>query len=146
MRKTLYFFILLTDFLSSCSSDNESNNIPINSQNLIGIWYIKGGTTNNGPFENYINECPSNKDFQKFLSNGEVTFNGYNSSCTLAAPETSLWLLNGSTLTISNTNFDPMIYSYEYEIERLTSGELILKEIVNEPEGIVTYRTTFTRN
>ena len=146
MKKVLYFFGLLTVILSSCSSDDDSNNIPINSQNLLGKWYIKGGTTNNGPFENYINECPSNKDFQKFLSNGEVTFNGYNSSCMLTNPETSLWLLNGRTLTISNTNFDPMIYTYEYEIESLTANELVLKEIVTEPEGIVTYRTTFTRN
>jgi hypothetical protein len=146
MKKVLYFFGLLTVILSSCSSDDDSNNIPINSQNLLGIWYIKGGTTNNGPFENYINECPSNKDFQKFLSNGEVTFNGYNSSCMLTNPETSLWLLNGRTLTISNTNFDPMIYTYEYEIESLTANELVLKQIVTEPEGIVTYRTTFTRN
>jgi hypothetical protein len=146
MKKVLYFFAILTVILSSCSSDDDSNNIPINSQNLLGKWYIKGGTTNNGPFENYINECPSNKDFQKFLSNGEVTFNGYNYSCILTNPETSLWQLNGRTLTISNTNFDPMIYTYEYEIESLTANELVLKEIVTEPEGIVTYRTTFTRN
>ena len=60
--------------------------------------------------------------------------------------ETSLWILNGNTLTIKNTHFDPMIYEYEYTIESLTSNELILKEIVNEPEGEMTYRTTFTRN
>jgi len=146
MKKLLYLFSAVALMLTSCSSDDDANTNTINSQNLIGKWYIKGGTINNGQFENYDHECASKRDFQEFFSNGEVTFNGYNTSCILSDTETSLWVLNGTTLTISNTNFDPMIYEYEYFIESLTSNELILKETVNEPDGMVTYRTIFTRN
>ena len=80
------------------------------------------------------------------FNNGEITFNGYNSECSLDEIETSLWFLNGNRLTVTNTNFDPMIYEYEYVIESLTSDELILKETVSEPEGTFVYRSTFTRN
>ncbi len=145
MKKLLSLFTFLIIILSSCSSD-DSDGLAINSQNLLGKWYLKGGTTNNGSFENHTHDCTTNKDFQEFFNNGEITFNGYNTECSLDEIETSLWFLNGNRLTVTNTNFDPMIYEYEYIIESLTSDELILKETVSEPEGTFVYRSTFTRN
>ena len=145
MKKLLSLFTFLIIILSSCSSD-DSDGLAINSQNLLGKWYLKGGTTNNGSFENHTHDCITKKDFQEFFNNGEITFNGYNSECSLDEIETSLWFLNGNRLTVTNTNFDPMIYEYEYVIESLTSDELILKETVSEPEGTFVYRSTFTRN
>ena len=85
-------------------------------------------------------------DFQEFFANGELVFNGFNSSCELDDVETSNWVKNGNTLTVSNTNFDPMIYNYTYTIEKLDASKLILKQTVTEPEGIFVYRNTFTRN
>ena len=146
MKKLLYLFSIVVLTLTSCSSDDDSNTNTINSQNLLGKWYVKGGTINNGAFENYEHECASSRDFQEFFSNGETTFNGYNTSCELNEIETSNWVLNGATLTISNTNFDPMIYEYSYTIEKLDDNELIIKETVTEPDGTFVYKSTFTRN
>ncbi len=148
MNKLLLFVSVLALTFTSCSSDDDSNNsqLTINSQNILGKWYIKGGTINEGSFVNYNHDCNTDKDFQEFFENGELTFNGYNTECELNEVEMSLWVLNGNILTVSNTNFDPIIYEYTYEIESLTSSELILQQTVTEEEGMVTYRTTFTRN
>jgi hypothetical protein len=143
--KRLLFILFFGFSLFSCSSDGD-NGLPITSQNLIGKWYIKGGTINNGSFENYNHECSINKDYQEFFSNQELKFNGYNISCELDDIEISDWVLNGRILTVSNQHFDPMIYEYVYTVESLTRDELILKQTVNEPEGTFVYRTTYTRN
>jgi hypothetical protein len=90
--------------------------------------------------------CSHCKDFQEIFDNGELTFNGYNSACEISDTQTSLWVLNGNLLTVSNTNFDPMIYEYIYIIEELTSEELIVKQTVIEPEGTFVVKTTFTRD
>lgn len=146
MKKLIYLISFVSLTLTSCSNDDTANSLAINSQNLLGKWYIKGGTINNGTFENYAHECASIKDFQEFFSNGELTFNGYNGSCSLSDFEKSMWELNGTTLTVSNTNGSSIVYEYEYNIESLSLNELILKQTVNEPNGMVTYRTTLTRN
>lgn len=145
MKKLLYLFSAVALTLTSCSSD-DGNGVTITSQDLLGKWYIKGGTVNNGSFENYNHDCATSRDFQEFFANQEIKFNGYNSSCELNDVETSNWILNGNTLTITNQYFDPMIYEYVYNIEKLTSEELIVKQSVNEPEGTLIYRTTYTRN
>ena len=149
MKKLVLLFSVIVFTLSSCSNDDDSNsnNDDSNSQvSILGKWYIKGGTIDNGDFIQYDNDCSTNRDFQEFFNNGELVFNGYNSSCELNEVETSNWVQNGNTLTVSNTNFDPMIYQYEYTIEKLDENELILKQSVNEPDGTFDYRTTLTRN
>lgn len=144
MKKVI--ILVLVVLSAACTNDGDNNGLAINSQNLLGKWYIKGGTYDNGPFENYNHDCATNKDFQEFFDNGELTFNGFNSACELTEVEPSLWVLNGNILTVSNINFDPIIYEYVYTIEKLTSEELIVKQTVIEPEGTFVVKTTFTRD
>jgi hypothetical protein len=145
VKKIFLFISVISLSLLSCSSDNGDGAV-ITSQNLLGKWYIKGGTVDNGTFENYDHNCSTSRDFQEFFANQEIKFNGYNAACELDQIETSDWILNGNTLTVSNQNFDPMIYEYVYIVESFTTNELILKQTVNEPEGIFIYRATYTRN
>lgn len=142
MKKLLYVFSVVALLLVSCSKDDDSNA----QATIIGKWYFKGGTINNGSFINYNNDCSTKSDFQEFFANGELVFNGFNSSCELDDVETSNWVKKGNTLTVSNTNFDPMIYEYKYTIEKLDAKELILKQTVTEPDDVFVYRNTFTRN
>lgn len=144
MKKIILGLLIFTLFTTSCSS-NDDNGLAVTKQNLLGKWYLKGGTINNGSFQNHEHDCSTSKDFQEFFDNDILTFNGYNTACDLNEVEASNWILNGNILTVSNTNFDPMIYEYEYEIEELTSEELILKQTVTEPEGTSVVKTTFTR-
>ena len=147
MKKSVILLTLITLTFLSCSSDDDSNaNLVINQQNLLGKWYLKGGTINAGAFEDYDHDCTTNKDFQEILNNGSVTFNGYNTACELNDVETSSWVLNGNTLTISSPPLDPMIYEYNYLIESLTTQELVLKVTVNTPEGVEIQRIYATRN
>lgn len=142
MKKiTLLFLIAL---LSACSS-SENNGLSITSQNLSGKWYLKGGTVNGGPFQEYVHDCTTSRDFQEFLTNGTLTFNEHNLACEQHI-ETSNWVLNGFEITVTNTPLDPMIYENNYIIEDLTNQLLILKETVIEPEGTSINRIYFTRN
>lgn len=138
--KKIVLFLIFVGLTSSCNSDDQD------SATIIGKWYIKGGVSNGGEFQNYNHDCETSKDFQEFFANGEMTFNGFNAECASSNTQTSVWEMKGNVLTVSNTPFDPMIYQYTYVIESLTNEELKLKQTVNEPEGIVVYVTTYTRN
>ncbi len=138
--KKIILFLIFIGLTSSCNSDDQD------SATIIGKWYIKGEVSNGGEFQNYDHDCETSRDFQEFFANGELTFNGFNAECALSDTQTSVWEMNGNVLTVSNTPFDPMIYQYTYVIESLTNEELKLKQTVNEPEGIVVYVTTYTRN
>lgn len=141
--KKIFLLLFLSLVAFSCSSDDSSTGF--SESKLIGKWYLSGGTTNGGSFESYNHKCAANRDFQEFLSNHEVTFNKYNQDCVLANPEVSNWKLEGNILTVSSTNFDPMIYSYKYKIVTLNSKELIIEMAANTPEGLVVERVFLVR-
>lgn len=141
--KKIFSLLFLSAFAISCSSDDSSAGF--SEAKLIGKWYLSGGTTDGGSFESYNHKCGTNRDFQEFLSNHEVTFNKYNQDCTLVTPEVSNWKLEGNVLTISSTNFDPMIYSYKYKIITLNSTELIIQIANVTPEGTVLQRIFLVR-
>lgn len=143
--KKFILFLLFAGLTLSCNS-NDDEGSAISEPTILGKWYIKGGTSNGGEFQNYNHDCETSKDFQEFFENAELTFNGYNAECALSDTQTSIWDLSGNILTVSNPPQDPMIYQYTYVVESLTNDELILKQTVNDPEGIVVYRSTFTRN
>ena len=144
MRK--YFLgLTLVLFLVACSSDDNGSQA-INQNNLIGKWYLKGGTVNGGAFENYNHDCTASKDYQEFLENGNLEFVGYDVECEVDDTDSSLWRLEGNVLTISSPEFDPMNYSYDYIIESITSEELRLKETVEIPGGTETRIIYLTRN
>lgn len=145
--KRITMLIILVLFNLSCSSD-DNDGLSVTKQNLLGKWYLKGGIVNNGVFEDYNHDCVTSRDFQEFFSNNIVTFNGYNIDCELDEIEESNWSLNGRKITVSNTQFDPMIYEYNFIVEKLTSDELILKQDgINEDTGQPeVYRLYLTKN
>lgn len=144
MKKYFLAFIAVA-ILGACSSDDNGSNA-INQNNLLGKWYLKGGTTNGGAFESYNHECATSKDFQEFHSDGVLDFIGYDVECEVSDTDMSAWELNGNILTISNTQFDPLVYSYEYIVKSISSEELILEQTVNTPEGEMTYVVYATRH
>ena len=144
MKKYILGIITLL-ILGACSSDDNGSQV-INWNNLLGKWYLKGGTINGGAFENYNHDCATSKDYQEFLANGNVDFVGYDVECEVNDKSSSQWSLEGNVLTISSPEFDPMVYSYEYIVESLTSNELRLKETVELPNGSETRIIYLTRN
>lgn len=144
MKKYIFAIIGLV-ILGACSSDDNGSQ-SINANNLLGKWYLKGGTTNGGAFENYNHECTTSKDYQEFFANGNLDFIGYGSNCEVNDTDSSQWELNGNILTVSSPEFDPMIYSHEYIVESITSEELRLKITEETPDGTETRVIYLTRN
>ncbi|CAM4008898.1 lipocalin family protein [Flavobacterium antarcticum] len=142
MRK-LILLVVVSIFTFSCSNDNSSLNVT--KSNLIGKWYLTGGSVNGGSFVTYQHDCDSKRDFQDFLSNQVLAFTGFNEDCEISNTEVSNWELNGNKLTVSNTNFDPMNYSYEFIIKRLTTSELIIEISQETSEGTVKEQSVFVR-
>lgn len=143
--KKIILILIFAGLTQSCNTSDDEGSA-ISEASILGKWYIKGGTSNGGEFQNYNHDCETSRDFQEFFENAELTFNGHNSACELSDTETSIWDLNGNVLTVSSPPFDPMIYEYTYFVESLTNEELKLKQTVNTPEGTVVYISTFTRN
>lgn len=136
--KKLFLLLFLSVFALSCNSDDSSS--VFSEAQLIGKWYLSGGTSNGGPFESYNHKCATSNDFQEFLSNHELTFNTYNQDCVLANPQVSNWKLEGTILTVYSTNFDPMIYNYKYEIITLNANNLTIQVATETPDGPVLER------
>lgn len=143
MKKIILGLLIFTAFAISCNSDDD-NSLVVTKQNLLGKWYLKGGTINNGAFEEYNHDCSTSRDFQEFFDNDILTFNGYNVDCELNEVEESNWSLNGRIITVSIPNF----MEYDIAVEKLTSNELILKQDgINEDTGAVeVVRYYMTRN
>ena len=152
MKKILFFFALITLTQISCNSDDVSDNdipininLEINQQNLLGKWFLKGGTINGGSFESHQHKCTSLKDYQEFLSDNNINFVEYDVNCEIVDAETSGYYLEGNKLTI--VSFDPVVsQDYVYTIISITQQELILKQTANTPDGVETYEIYFTRN
>jgi len=126
MKNTIVLFLLGVLFFS-CSSDDSGNNF--SEAKIIGKWNLVGVSINGGQYNDYAHDCITKRDFQEFLSNHELSFNGYNSECELVENEISVWKLSGNKLIVSNTHFDPMIYTYYFTIIKLTSNELVIEQI-----------------
>lgn len=144
----LFVFFL---FVSCTDEDDDlviptTNQMEINNSTISGKWYMKGGTINGGAFENYVHDCPTNRDYQNFDLNGEIDFVGFDSSCANTGIETGLWSLSGNILTVNNLPGATIPYSYVYEILSLSSEELVLKQTYNDPSGQVVAVSHFTRN
>lgn len=127
-------------------SSGSTSAINIDEQNLLGKWYIKGGTVNGGPFENYHHNCPSKKDYQEF-GEESVIFIEYGTDCTISDNELGGWHLDGNRLSVYS--YDPVVhnsFNHEYTIMSITSQELKLRSEYEAPEGTIIEISTFTRN
>ncbi|NBL63827.1 hypothetical protein GV828_01285 [Flavobacterium sp. NST-5] len=131
MRKFL-FLLALTAF--SCSSDdnnssNENGELDRTRENIVGNWIIKGGTINGGAFQNYENECATKADYQQILINGNLNFVGHDETCEVREFETTTWSISGNNFIVDNeAPFNDSVY----EIDRLTSDEMILSITYND--------------
>lgn len=148
--KVKYILPILFFFFVSCTDEDDdmvlTNQLEINNSTISGKWYMKGGTINGGAFENYIHDCPTNKDYQDLRQNGEIDFVGFDSSCANTGIETGLWSLSGNILNVNNLPGATIPYSHVYEILSLTSEELVLKSTYNDPSGQVVEVSHYTRN
>lgn len=143
MKKLLYAFALLA--LIGCTVDDESDGgIPITEANILGKWYIKGGSINGGTFQDYENDCPTSQDFQEFFANHDLQFVGYNVDCEASDSETSSWSLSNNRLTVVNSG--PVESTQIFTIYMLTDEELVLESTYNTPEGTVTELSNFARH
>lgn len=124
MKNTVVLFLLGLIFFS-CSSDDSRNSF--SEAKILGKWNLVGFSDEGGAYHIYNHECETKKNFQEFLSNHELTFNKYNEECVLVENEVSAWQLKGNKLIVSNTHFDPMIYTYYYTVVKLTSSELVIE-------------------
>lgn len=145
--KLILLGFILAAFAGCGSDDSSSNNgqLEINAQNLMGKWYMKGGTANDGPFESYWNKCETARDYQEFFGNDDLSFREHDFDC-IQRTETSKWFLDGNELTVFSYFEGEMIYTNTYFIESITSEQLILSETVNEEEGVFHYKIYATRN
>jgi hypothetical protein len=145
MKKIL--LLLVTVMAFGCSSDDSSNDdgsMAVTEANILGRWYMKGGTVNGGPFEDYEHECPAERDFQEIFANHTITFSGHGADCEMNDTQTSDWALSGNTLTISSA--EPFLMSFSYNVVKLTNNEMILEGTFEAPEGTMVERSTFVRN
>jgi hypothetical protein len=65
MKKMLFIFLITITYGCNKNDDNQviDNNLEINEQNILGKWFLKGGTKNGGIFENYTHLCSTSKDY-----------------------------------------------------------------------------------
>ena len=125
--------------LAACSSDdspsdgNPSHAEPDYKQLILGKWYFVGRTENGGPLNAYIHDCPSQRDYEEYKSNGEGGYVGHNTACEVDEQESGLYEIKGNILKIKDTDAFPL--NAEYTITTLTESELVLTSTSNEPGG-----------
>ena len=146
MKKMFFIFLIATVFSCNKNDDNQVVNLEIIAQNIIGKWYLKGGTKNGGAFENHTHLCSTSKDYQEFLSSNSINFVGYDSNCQISDTETSGWqIIQGNILMLSS--YDPLISQEDiYTILSITTEELKLKQTYETVNGVDVYEINLTRN
>jgi hypothetical protein len=148
MKKMLFIFLITITYGCNKNDDNQviDNNLEINEQNILGKWFLKGGTKNGGIFENYTHLCSTSKDYQEFLSTNNINFIGFDANCQIVDTEASGWqIINGNVLMISN--YDPIVSQDDiYTILSITTEELKLKQTANTPNGEEIYEIYLTRD
>ncbi len=118
--------------LSCSSNDDDPKPAEITEANLLGKWFIRGGNINGGSYVDYEHKCTENRDYQEFLSNHMLRFIGYDKTCTISDNETSLWVLEGEELTVSNLPGSSSPFKYTFTVLKLTSAELKLHGVYLE--------------
>lgn len=62
--------------IASCSKDDEdkSGQIPVNHENIAGVWYLKGFIKENGTVVNHRNFCNAKRDSIIFYKSNNMNF------------------------------------------------------------------------
>lgn len=134
VTKAVLFLFVASLSLISCNKDDDNNNEPITSGNIVGKWEIsKVGVSINGTetLQNYDHQTGCSKDFDQFLENGTLTHVEYNPSC-VAGGFNSTYVKNGNTIIVTDGGGP-----YSLTINQLDAS--ILKTSETYTEGGVTY-------
>ncbi len=108
-----------------CSSD-DSGSLPINEENLLGRWYFKGSTLDNGPFESYQDDCPASKNYMEILNTHDLKYYTHGTDCILSLVSSHTWTLNENHFT--TVRHDPTVTAPNFfTILKITEEELVLK-------------------
>lgn len=144
MKKVFMMLAIMatTICFTGCSDDDSASNTNQITGTIEGKWYPQGGTINGGEFEPYDgNDCATSKDYQEFIE-GQVKFVGYNAACEISESVSSAYTLEGNVLTVENDFFGDMVFT----VETLTADKLVLKSTYNDPSGMITEVSHFSRN
>lgn len=141
MKKLIFGLSLMVLSLTACSDDdNEMNDVthaPI-AEAILGKWYPAGYSVNGGTIIPYPgDDCDEFGDYQEFLSTGILNFVGYNADCVVDETNSDPYTINGNTLIVDGTS--------QFNIQSLTSQQLVLQRNVNTPEGMENTVTYFSR-
>lgn len=145
MKTRFLFFALISVMFLGCSSDS-GNSLPITEENLLGKWYFKGITINNGLIENYEHDCPSSRDYQEILSSHNLKYYHHGTDCQISDIGNCSWILDGKQLTVIDQ--DPIVVGPNiYTVVSITQKELILRfdKMVSASETQV-HEYYYTRN
>ena len=141
MKKLLFFVASIV--LVGCSDDDSQDNRS-NEELIVGKWATLGSVRNDGPFVEYENDCPTQKNYNEFLSDGTITYYGYNSECENVEVEPGTYEVDGDILYLYDS-FDPPL-DKEFTIVSLDEEELVLyRSFTDGPDGQITETVTLER-
>lgn len=147
MRARFSLLMLIAVVFIGCSSDSDSNSLPINEENLLGKWYFKGLKIDNRAFEPYGNDCPTSKDYHEILSNHTLKYYVHGTDCEVSHIGSATWALDGNNYTTIND--DPIVVAGNfYKILSLTEEQLVLSIDTHpvSPTETVVYKYYYTRD
>lgn len=141
MKKLILGLSVAMFSLAACSDDdNEMNDVthaPI-AEAILGKWYPAGYSVNDSGIIPYPgDDCENFGDYQEFLSTGILNFVGYGADCEVNETNSDPYTIDGNTLIVDGTN--------QFNIQSLTSQQLVLQRNVNTPDGMENTVTYFSR-
>ena len=101
MKKIVLLFVSVLSaglLLTSCNKDDDSGS----SASLEGKWYFsKNGAMVDGNefLVDYVNECPTKKDYLEIASNGTFANVSYFDDCTTTDIFSGTWVRTGDVIT-----------------------------------------------
>jgi hypothetical protein len=105
MKKTILILTTIGMLLSSCSSDDGSDNLLLSLNNISGNWYIKSIINSQDIEVEYSNSCSSQRDYIQFYTFYKMEFHQFFSNCnpqSIGTSCTNYYFLEGNI--ISNCN------------------------------------------
>ena len=110
MKKNLTFLVLSILFLACSKSDSDENKLlPLVAENITGVWYFSKVIKSNGEVVDYINMCPTKRDyvdFYVFQSIADYRFLDTNCSTSYVEPQCVNYVIAGNRLSACNSKYN----------------------------------------
>jgi hypothetical protein len=81
MKKIIGILFAVGTLFSSCSSDNDNENLPLTLDNISGNWYIKAVVNSQDIEVEYLNSCSSKRDYVQFYTYFKMEFHQFYDNC-----------------------------------------------------------------